>query len=90
MAKANCSAATLFCPDVTEINKKSATADDHRSLDIAFDTETAIAVSVERRFLHFTSLNPQFLEQVEAFREHLTLERITAPPNLEPGCLTRS
>ena len=34
MAKANCSAATLFCSDVTEINKKSATADDHRSLDV--------------------------------------------------------
>jgi hypothetical protein len=69
--------AALFCQDVTEINKKPATEEDHRSLGIAFDAETEVARTVERSFLDFTSRNAQFLEQVEAIRDYLTLERIT-------------
>ena len=67
--------AALFCQDVTEINKKPATVDDHRAAGIAIDADLKdedLELTVERNFLDFTSRNAQFLEQVESIRDYLT------------------
>ena len=68
--------AALFCQDVTELNKKPATEEGHRTAGIAVDTEIGMEFTVERSFLDLTSRNAQFLEQVEIIRDYLTLERI--------------
>lgn len=68
--------AALFCDCVTEINKKPATEQDHRSEEIAVDPEVDIAHTVERTFFDLTARNAQFLEQVELIRSYLNLEGI--------------
>lgn len=67
----------LFCQDVTELNKKPATKEDHHSAGIDVDTELHdMELTVERSFLDLTSRNAQFLEQVEIIRGYLTAESI--------------
>ncbi|HKY36236.1 MAG TPA: hypothetical protein VJN18_09875 [Polyangiaceae bacterium] len=66
----------LFCQDVTEVNKKPATEEDHRSVGIAVDPDVNMDLTVERNFFDLTSRNAQFLEQVEIIRDYLTVERI--------------
>lgn len=68
--------AALFSQDVTELNKKPATADDHRTVGIAVDTDIEMDRMVERSFFDFTARNAHFLEQIEKLRDYLTLERI--------------
>lgn len=73
--------AALFCQDVTELNKKPATVEEHRTAAVAVGAEVTdedMTRTVERTFLDFTSRNAQFLEQVEVIRSHLTVERIAS------------
>ena len=75
--------AALFCSEVTEVNKKPATAEDHASLGIAVDPSVPMELTVERNFLDLTARNAQFLEQVEIIRDYLSPVRIHAA--LESG-----
>lgn len=75
MAEANCSALTLFGSDAREINKKPGTAGNHRSLDLAFDADTAIAVPVERSFVHPRAQVEAGARESDPFWRHPTLHR---------------
>ena len=68
--------AALFCDEVTELNKKPATDEDHRAAGVAVDPEVNIELTVERNFFDLTARTAQFLEQVEIIRNYLSIESI--------------